>query len=186
MHFPDDLTIGDIVLTLGNHRGSAAIANLTAEEGQTRRFSHCMIVAAGHPLPLVIEATPPAVRLTPLEQAIRPTLDARLVHSLNLTTEERSIIVLAAMQFLGRAYGFQAFPSFALDVMLKTDKFGSSLYLGKHFPVCSVLVGYSYEKVNKFFGEPAAGLTPNEVALFAERRADLFSLHDLLPLPEVV
>lgn len=179
MEFPPEIAIGDIVLTRGRNQLSAAIATLTAEEGQTRTFSHCAIVAAGPPFPLLIEATPPVVRLTPLKDAISTVFDARLVHSLNLTLEERITIVRAAHRFLGCHYGVQAFPRLALDVLYRTDRFGSSMHLGKHFPVCSVLVGYSYEKVKKFFGEPPAGLTPNEITLFAERRADLFSLHDL-------
>lgn len=182
MHYPPELSIGDIVLSYGTWKGSEIIAEWTREPGQSRIFSHCEIVVAGLPFPLLVGAVPPVVRVIPLQQALLTVRDAVLVHSKNLSDQEREIVVAGAIRFIGVPYPFHQYFKLGADILFKTDFFGG-ISLGKRFAVCSVLAGYCYDLVNKDWGEKSSGLTPNEIYCFSDRRSDVISLHDLLPYP---
>lgn len=178
---PTAMQIGDALVLHGDWIGSDAIANLTAEPGQTRRFSHVAVVVAIGQIPLVIESVPPRVCVAPMDIVCAKARAGVLLHSLNLSDSDRETIVRKALQFEGRPYGIHQYPFLLLDALFQTDVFGD-IPLGRLFPVCSALLGYAYAAVNRYWGDRPSGLTPNEAYFFAEKgHPEFFQMFDLTP-----
>lgn len=170
---------GDILLSLGNRRISSWIANLTDEGGG--KWSHASIFFTRDPFPTVIEATPPRVRVTPLQRLQDTALKVRLLHALDadVTTTKRAEICRYALDLCGARYGFSDFPGLMLDSLTGTDWAGNHLTFSKDVLVCSVLCCMSWAKAGFTFEADPNGMTPGEIAAYAAGKPHKWTIMDI-------
>jgi hypothetical protein len=161
---------GDIILSLGSHRISNLIAKLSKEEGGGI-WSHASILLTKDPFPTVIEATPPRVRVTPLQRVQDGAVKMRLLHAVDpdVTQEKRADICRYALDLCGARYGFQDFPGLMLDFITGTDWAGNHLTFSQDVMVCSVLCCVSWARAGFTFEADPNGMTPNEIDAYAAR-----------------
>jgi len=168
---------GDILLTRGKSYTSTLIARWSKEAG-VAEFSHAALFLAGHPFPLIIEAVPPRVRVCSLADALNHAEYAVLMESLTLTDEQRDTVCKSALRFEGALYGAHRLIAFGLDAIFDTDVCSHVFGVGKALPVCSIMVAGTFATLTPplEFGEPAHGVTPNEIGTFGYQRTDLYRL----------
>lgn len=170
---------GDIILSLGNHRISSWIADMTDEGGG--RWSHAAVILATSPFPMVVEATPPRVRVTPLQRLQDTAIQVRLLHAIDpdVTALKRAEICRYALDLCGARYGFQDFPGLMLDSLVGTDWFGNHLTFNRDVLVCSVLCCTTWAKAGFTFESDPWGMTPSEIASYAMRKPHKWMMMDV-------
>jgi hypothetical protein len=172
---------GDILLICGRSILSTLIAKFSAEEPEAKEtlaeYSHAGFVIAGAPIPLMIEAVMPRVRVVPVAAVLTHADHATLMRPCFLAGREAGLVV-AACNTVGHLYGLTEYPGFIADAVFHTDKF--SQFSPFNHQVCSQHVGLIYNTIAYTFGEAALGLTPNELALWGMRHPEEW---DMIPIP---
>ena len=163
--------IGDILAVRGVKWYSTAICWATRGE-----VSHVGLVVADDP-PLVMEALK-RVTTRPFEQSIAESSIAYLIKP-NVDRETRRRIVRAMSQSSAVSYNYWHIVLLGLDLLLRTQLFTNNYRPGKR-TICSVDVANAYASVGRRFGEPARGVTPQEILSYARANPKQFSIEKVL------
>ena len=109
--------------------------------------------------------------------------DIALYRPINLTVEERSLIVTAAEEYVGRTYGYLKIAAHLLDWMLFGVYFFRRLARMDDYPICSWLVAHSFAAADRTFGLPPGMASPDDIWDFVTSNPDKYrAVHPLGPM----
>ena len=169
----------DIVMTAGSGFLSRAIRVFTRQIGESpTKVNHVGIVVtkSRHLGDAVIVEALWKVRRHPLEMRYGSgESDVAIYRPLNLTDQEKDIIVAAASSYEGRSYGILKIFLHLLDSLLLGIYLFRRLGCMDDYPICSWLVAYSFAKAEKDFGVDPGAATPDDIWDFVNRRDGKYS-----------
>jgi len=169
----------DIVLTAGQGIVSRAIRLLTRQIGESRtKVNHVGIVVEKSCQlrnAVIVEALH-KVRRHPLERRYGSGQDdVAIYRPMNLTHQEKQIVVSAANSYVGRSYGYLKIILHLLDSLLLGTYLFRRLGCMDDYPICSWLVAYSYAKAGKEFGVDPGAATPDDIWDFVTKQAGTYT-----------
>ncbi len=109
--------------------------------------------------------------------------DVAVYRPLNLTVEEKTIIIAAAEEYVGRTYGYLKIAAHLLDWLFFGVYFFRRLARMDDYPICSWLVAHSFEAAGKNFGLPPGKASPDDIWDFVITNPEKYRVvHSLGPL----
>lgn len=177
-----DLELCDIVVFNGRAWLSRAIRRLTTEPGEEASFANHtgFIVEEGWFYTATLqEAVIKVVRRT-LAAYHEKGAKARIYRPKNLSQRDKFEILDAALETLGRRYGYGKLPLAALDWALGQVR-RKDVYFFRRFgftsrPICSWDVARAWGRAGYGFGVPYGQATPDDIDDFCRERDDLYDL----------
>jgi hypothetical protein len=166
-HLGTRLEPADILLARRRSFISRAIRFFTRSLGEPRsEVSHAGIVVEGGPIEqaLIVEAAG-RVKKRPIlsRYGKRSKKEVAFYRPLNLSPEERAVVVRAAEEYLGKDYSYFKILLHLLDWLLQGAYFFRRLGGINDYPICSWLVAQSYAKVGKTFGVAPGAASPDDI-----------------------
>lgn len=161
---------GDVLLVCGRSLASTMLARYGAE-GDVADYSHVAFVIAGDPVPLVVEAVIPRVRVSLVSEVLAHADHATIMRP-RFLTGQHATLVAAACRTIGQWYGLTKYPAYIADALFHSDNFSRAMYLLPDFQVCSQHVGQIFATIPYTLGEHYSGLTPNEIAAWGASHPD--------------
>ncbi|MEJ2628627.1 MAG: YiiX/YebB-like N1pC/P60 family cysteine hydrolase [bacterium] len=162
-----DIQRADIFLTKGSGFISKAIRFFSRHIGESRtRVNHVGVVIVDGNIEHceVVEA---------LSKVKHHTLWARygpkkkdlvgIYRPLNLTEEEKQIIVDEALEQVDKKYGYLKIVTHMLDWILQGAYVFRRLTQDDRYPICSWLVAHAFSKANKHFGVEPGAAQPDDI-----------------------
>lgn len=153
----------DIIVSLGQSWATPLVTSVTRG-----RVSHASLVISVEPVPLIIEAVYPRVRVVPIDLCVADHPAVYLLEDLTLTKAERITVVREACKYSSADYSFLRCTIVGLDKMLDTTWFSENVWPGNN-PMCSWEVSQSRRVIGKDFGHPTDSTSPEDILTFAEK-----------------
>ncbi len=109
--------------------------------------------------------------------------DITVFRPLNLSEEEKTLIVSMAVGYVGRKYGYLMIAAHFLDWFLLGVYLFRRLVPGERYPICSWLVAHAFAQAGKDFGVDAGMASPDDIWDFVTSNPDTYRvIHPLGPL----
>ncbi len=170
---PLQLEPADILLARRRSFISRAIRFFTQSFGEARsEVSHAGLVVEGGMIEQakIVEAAGRVAKRHLLPRyGKRSHTDVAFYRPLNLTQQQRDIIVGAAEEYVGRDYSYFKIILHLLDWVLQGAYFFRRLGGIDDYPICSWLVAKSYAKAGKTFGVAPGAASPDDIWDFVTR-----------------
>ncbi|MFC1595426.1 hypothetical protein ACFL3X_00745 [Gemmatimonadota bacterium] len=168
----------DVFLTRSRSLLGRAIRLATRGFGESRSMvNHVgIIVAAGSAEETVgVEALRTVKRHSLLQQyGPGSSSDIAVYRPINLTEEEKVVIVSAAEEYVGRSYGYLKIAAHLLDWLLFGVYFFRRLARVDDYPICSWLVAHAFAKADKTFGVQPGKASPDDIWDFVTKYPDRY------------
>ena len=172
--FVDDLDLrlepADILLARRRSFLSRAIRFFTRSFGEPRsEVSHVGIVVEGGSLEqaVIVEAAGRVKKRRLIKRyGRRSKTEVAFYRPLNLSPEERAVVVRAAEKYVGEDYSYFKIVLHLLDWFLQGAYVFRRLGGFDNYPICSWLVAQSYAEVGKTFGVPPGAASPDDICDF--------------------
>ena len=162
-----DIKPADIFLTQGTSWISKAIRFFSTNIGEKRaKVNHVGVVVEQGDLKkcVVVEALSKVKEHTLWSQYGPKNKDkVAIFRPINLTEEEKKIIVEYAKKQVNRKYGFGKIAAHLLDWTLQGAYVFRRLTDDGKYPICSWLVAHAFKKAGKDFGVEAGAAQPDDI-----------------------
>ena len=157
----------DIFLTKGSGFISKAIRFFSRHIGESRtRVNHVGVVVAAGDIEHceVVEALSKVKQHTLWVQYGPKNKDLVAIYRpLNLTEEEKQIIVDEALEQVDKKYGYLKIVTHLLDWILQGAYVFRRLTQDDRYPICSWLVAHAFSKAGKHFGVEPGAAQPDDI-----------------------
>lgn len=166
----------DIFFTRGHSLVSRAIRWFTRRLGEKRtQVNHVGVVVSDGPPDdvLIIEALS-KVRKHKLIRYATKQDEVAVFRAIDLSEEDKRVIVDAALDYEGRSYGWDKIVAHFLDWMLFGAYFFRRFARMDEYPICSWLVAHSFKKAGRDFGVPPGAADPDDIWDFSTANPDRF------------
>ena len=163
MHEGFMLSAGDILCMLGSSWATPLVTSATKG-----RVSHAAVIISVEPVPLIIEAVYPRVRVVPIDVCVADHPVVYLLEDLTLTPQQRKTVIREACKYSSADYSCLRVAIVGLDKMLDTTWFSENVWPGNN-PMCSWEVSQSRRVIGKDFGHPTDSTSPEDILTFAEK-----------------
>lgn len=167
------------MLTRGHGWVSKAIRAFTRRIGEARsKVNHVGIAVFGSsPYWMdseIVEALS-SVKLHTIRSNYEDTANRVWVYrAKNITTDERNILALHALSYVGRTYGYLKLATHFLDWVLQGAYVFRRLTNSDRYPICSWVVAKSYARLGLDFGVDAGQAHPDDIWDFVTSRPDIY------------
>ncbi|MFC1499918.1 hypothetical protein ACFL6T_02740 [Candidatus Zixiibacteriota bacterium] len=109
--------------------------------------------------------------------------DVAVYRPLNLTDDEKALIVAAAEGYVGRTYGYLKIAAHLKDWLFLGIYFFRRMTRMDDYPICSWLVAQAFAKADRTFGVPPGMASPDDIWDFVTSNPDKYqAVHPLGPL----
>ena len=187
----------DVVLVATPTRLGRVIRWFEREHGDKASVNHAALVVraggivaptavtAGNPA-VIIEANSPRVRSLSLADYARDGYQVAIYRPLNLDAMDRYKIIEAAIEDVGKRYGYAGIVADAVDLGLLRGRYVLRRLLPvARFPRCSHLLAQWFQAAGYSFGCEPGCATPDDVWDFVRSRPDKYRcVHELGALSE--
>ena len=167
----------DIFLTKGSGFISKAIRFFSGHIGESRtQVNHVGLVVEDGELEtcFVVEALSKVQHHTLWAQYGPQCKDLVAIYRpLNLTNEEKQVIVNEALEQVGKKYGYLKIATHLLDWTLQGAYVFRRLTQNGKYPICSWLVAHAYSKAGKHFGVDPGAAQPDDIWDFVTDKKNL-------------
>lgn len=164
---------GDIIAALGSSWATPLVTYATRG-----RISHTAMVIAVEPVPLILEAVYPRVRVVPIDVCVADHPLVYLLEDLSLTDAERKTVIREACKYSSADYSCARCAIVGLDKMIDTTFFTDFIWPGLN-PMCSWVVSQSRRVIGKDFGHPNDSTSPEDILSFAEQNPQFYKVLQL-------
>lgn len=100
--------------------------------------------------------------------------DIAVYRPLNLSDEEKTVVVAAAEGYVGRTYGYLKIAAHLLDWLLLGAYLFRRLARMDDYPICSWLVAHAFAQADKNFGVPPGRASPDDIWDFVTSNPDTY------------
>lgn len=180
------LQAGDVFLTRGSGLVSRLIRFFTRSFGEPRtRANHVGVVVRGGPFgeAVVVEALRTVKRRRLVKGYAGTRNHVAVFRPINLTDDERRVIVHAAQAYVGRKYGYLKILTHSLDWLLQGAYVFRRLTDSDNYPICSWVVAHAFAKAGKDFGVEPGAASPDDIWDFCVEETDKYQqVRELRPL----
>lgn len=170
----------DIFLSRSRGIGSWLIRFFTRSIGESRsEVSHVGIVVEGGPLEkvMIVESRGRTRRRLFFRRYGRKrNYDVALYRPLHLSSEERAIIVRAALAYVGKKYSYFKILLHLLDWVLQGAYVFRRLGGISDYPICSWLVAHAFAKAGETFGVEPDAADPDDVWDFVNAHSEKYKM----------
>lgn len=178
----------DVFLTRGTSFVSKAIRFFTTGFGEKRsKVNHVGVIVEGGTLhsAIAVEALS-KVRMHAMRRyAKKRTTGVAVYRPINLTEEEKQLIVDKAKTYVDRPYGYRKIAAHLLDWTLQGAYVFRRLTNDDEYPICSWLVAHAFKAADKHFGIEAGAANPDDIWEFVNSEEDKYRrMRRLIPVPE--
>jgi hypothetical protein len=178
-----ELQPGDIFVTRGHTLLGRLIRFFSQNIGEDRTYvNHTGIIVDTRFIdPIIVEALHTVKRYGLYFKYGEAKDDVAIFRPLNLTNEERQVIVKRAESYVGLKYGYLKigahFGDWLLNRVFKKDIhfFRKTIKMDK-YPICSWVVAQSYANAGKNFGVKPGDATPDDIWDFCTGNPDKFTM----------
>lgn len=167
------ITPGDILAVRGTSWLADKIMKVTGGP-----CSHVGLFLSGGEEPLILEATPKRVVTCLLSDSLLDVKKAWVLHPLNISKDQRLVILRSALVYSGRSYGWWNLLLQYADVACDTNFFSRHFTLS-HYPICSAIAAKAYADCGLYFGQRPHCLSPSEIFTYAEKNDDKYKIWEI-------
>jgi hypothetical protein len=177
---PLQLEPADILLARRRSFISRGIRFFTQSFGEARsEVSHAGVVVEGGSIEQakIVEAAGRVAKRHLLPRyGKRSHTEVAFYRPLNLSPEQRAVIVSAAEDYVGRDYSYFKIVLHLLDWILQGAYFFRRLGGIDDYPICSWLVAKAYAKAGKTFGVAPGAASPDDIWDFVTRHPHRYQM----------